>query len=193
MTMLIRKRTTQATIFTVFALTLLWPQAASSIGGDAGQIARLMAELSDHSKAPTALLDPGLGSDLRLKNLKPFSSGHYELSIAPKDGIPAITGQQVSVPVHVRFKSDGNELETDATANFINRNGSWYFADFDFLGWPTVLIVAVVGCLLVGIGYATVALVLIYRLQKRGPLGANVIKVFLPFFWRDLFRQTRAS
>jgi Flp pilus assembly protein TadB len=159
---------------------------------DADQIAGLMRSLGDHSKSPSDVLDPNLNPDERDKNLHHFSTSQYELSMTPTSGIPAITGDAVSVPVRVHFDAkDGNTLDANSTAQFIKRNGTWYFSNFAFLSWPAFLIVVLVVGLLVGIGYAAVVVVLMLRLFKHGPLGVNGIKMFFPIFWPQLFRQTR--
>jgi hypothetical protein len=159
---------------------------------DADQISALMASLSDHSKAPADVLDPSLSPSDREKNLHHFSAPHYELSLVPTQGIPVVIGDSASVPVRVHFNAeDGNSLDASATAQFVRRNGIWYFSNFNFMSWPAFLIVALVVCILVGIGYAATVLVLRSKLLKRGPLGASGIKMFIPFFWPTLFSRTR--
>jgi uncharacterized membrane protein len=151
-----------------------------------------MAALSDHSKTPSDVLDPNLSPSDRDKNLRHFSAPHYELSVVPTAGIPTVTGDSASVPIRVHFNAeDGNSLDASATARFVKRNGTWYFSNFDFMSWPVILILALVACVLVGIGYAATVLVLRSKLLKLGPLGINGAKMFLPFFWPSLFHQTR--
>jgi hypothetical protein len=169
----------------------LFAQAPTS-KSDTDQITGLMADLSNHSKAPADVLDPNLSGSDRSMNLRRFSATPYELSIVPNGGTPAITGDLASVPVRVHYKAeDGNSLDASATAQFVRRNGSWYFASFDFMKWPAFLIVVLIVCILIGVGYAVVVLVLWSRLRKHGLLGANAIKMFIPLFWSSLFRQTR--
>jgi len=58
--------------------------------------------------------------------------------------------------------------------------------------WSPFLIVVLVVGVLVGIGYGATVLVLWNRLTARGwRLGIHLLKVFLPFCWPSLFRQTR--
>ena len=169
---------------------LLAAQAPSK--SDTDQITALMASLSDHAKMPADVLDPALSGPERDRNLGYFSPTRYELSIVIRDGAPTIIDDSASVPVRVHYTAeDGNSLDTSATARFVRRNGTWYFASFDFMKWPAFLVVVLVVCILVGIGYAATVLVLWNRLTKRELLGVNAIKMFLPFFWPSLFRQTR--
>jgi uncharacterized membrane protein len=167
--------------------------AQSPSKSDADQITGLLAALSNRAKAPADVLDPTLSGPERDKNLRHFSTGPYELSVVPNDGAPAITGDSASVPVRVHYKAeDGNSLDASTTAQFVRRNGIWYFASFDFMKWPAFLIVVFVVGLLVAISYAATVLVLWSRLTKHGAFGgANMVKMFIPFFWASLFRQTR--
>jgi len=168
------------------------PAQNPTSASDADQIAGLMRSLSDHSKSPSDVLDPSLSPADREKNLHHFGAPQYELNLTPTSGIPAVTGNSVSVPVRVHFDSkDGNTLDASATAQFVKRDGTWYFSNFDFLSWPAFLIVVLVLGLLVGIGYATTVIVLMLRLIKHGPLGINGIKMFFPIFWPRLFRTSR--
>lgn len=168
---------------------LLLAQAQTS-RSDADQIISLMTALSDHSKPPADALDPNLYPSTRNKNLQHFSAPHYELNIVPTEGVQAITGDSASVPVRVHFDShDGNSLDASATAQFIKRNGTWYFANFDFMRWPIFLVVVLVVCILIGIGYAAMVLVLRSKLVREGRLGMNGVKMFIPFFWPSLFRR----
>lgn len=156
---------------------------------DAGQIFILLANLSDHTKAPSDVLDPNLSSTDREKNLRHFSAPHYELSLTATGGVPVVTGDSASVPIHVHFDSkDGNSLDTNATAQFVKRNGTWYFSNFDFMSWPVFLILILVFGILVGIAYAVTVLVLMLKLRKHGQLGFNSVKMFFPIFWPSLFR-----
>lgn len=115
--------------------------------------------------------------------------------MAPKGDIRfEQSGTLASVPIHFHFKSGARELETDGTADFVKRGDSWYFASFDFLKTPGVLILVLVGCVTVGISYATVILMLKHRLEKASQFnGANLIKIFIPLFWPQLFSLATAS
>lgn len=187
------KRTVRLVMLGLLGVVMSLSAQAPTSKSDADQITGLLAALSDHAKAPADVLDPTLTGPERDKNLGHFSTGQYELSIVPNDGAPAITGDSASVPVRVHYKAeDGNSLDASATAQFVRRNGVWYFASFDFMKWPAFLIVVLVVCVLVGIGYAATVLVLWSRLTKHGVLGgANAVKMFVPLFWASLFRQTR--
>jgi len=176
----------------LLAVAVSIPAQNPTSASDADQIAGLMRRLSDHSKSPSDVLDPGLSPTDREKNLHHFSAPQYELNVTPTSGIPAITGSSASVPVRVHFDGkDGNTLDASATAQFVKRNGTWYFSNFDFLSWPAFLIIVLVVGLLVGIGYAATVIVLMLKLVKHGPLGTNGIKMFFPIFWPRLFREAR--
>lgn len=166
--------------------------AQSSASSDAGQITALLAGVSDRSKAPADVLDPNLDPSTRTKSLQRFSAPHYELSIVPTEDVPAIKGDSASIPVRVHFDSqDGNSLDASTTAHFVKRNGTWYFASFDFMQWPMFLVVVLVVAILVGIGYAATVLILRGRLVKEGQLGINAVKMFIPFYWPSLFRHVQ--
>jgi hypothetical protein len=178
-----------ATILGLLVLTMDI-SAQSPASTDADQITALMAGLSDRSKTPAEVLDPNLDPSARTKSLQRFSAPHYELSIVPTEGVPAIEGDSASLPVRVHFDSkDGNSLDTSTTAHFVKRNGAWYFSSFDFMQWPLFLILVLVGAILVGVGYAVTVLILGSKLVKEGQLGLNVVKMFIPFYWPSLFRH----
>jgi hypothetical protein len=166
--------------------------AQSPRSSDATQIAGLMSGLSDHSKTATEVLDPSLNPSDRDKNLSRLKDPHYELTLVSTGDIPANPGESASVPVRVHFKTENGEIETSSTAHFIKRNNTWYFSNFDFLSFPTFLIVVIVACVLLGIAYAATVLVLRGRLVRQGQLGAaNAAKIFIPIYWPALFRRTR--
>jgi len=157
---------------------------------DADQIISLLAGLSNHSKIPANVLDPNLSPSDRDKNLHHFSAPHYELNLVPTEGIPAISGEFVSVPIRVHFNSgDGNSLDVSATAQFVKRNGTWYFSNFNFMTWPAFLIIVLIFGILVGIGYAVMVIILMRRLLKQGPFGIDGMLIFFPIFWPYLFRK----
>jgi hypothetical protein len=187
------KRTANLVVMlSLLGLGLFLRAQVSTVTSDADQIAGLMANLSEHSKTPTAVLDPTLNPSDCQKNLGHFSASQYELSIVPTEGIPTAIGDSVSVPVRVHYRSeDGNSLDTSATAQFIRRNGIWYFSNFDFMKWPAILIIVLMVGILVGVSYAATVLILGSRLLKQGPLGINRVKMFVPLFWPALFRQTK--
>lgn len=161
---------------------------------DADQIASLLESLSDHSRSPADVLDPNLSPSDHEKNLHRFSTPHYELSLVPRGGLPAIVGESASLPVRVHFTAgNGNSLDANATAQFVKRNGIWYFSNFDFMAWPDFLVAALVFGVLVGIGYAVIVLTLASRLLNERRLGTDWILVFLPFFWPALFRKYRRN
>jgi hypothetical protein len=157
---------------------------------DAERIVGLMAALSDHSITPADALDPNLSPSNRNKNLHRLNAPHYELSIIPTGSIHAITGEFATVPVKVHFNGeDGNSLDVSATAQFVRRDGTWYFSNFDFMAWTNFLIIVLAACVFVGIGYAVMVVALIRKFLRQGQLGVNGIRIFIPFFWPALFGQ----
>jgi hypothetical protein len=180
-------------IICLCAATISATAQASSSKSDADQIIDLMSALSSHSKTPVDVLDPTLNPAEREKNLGHFSSSRYELNLVPTDALPIITGDAASIPIQVHYKAeDGNSLDSSATAEFVRRNGVWYFSNFGFMGWPALLLVVLFAGVSVGIGYAATVLVLRTRLAKQRKVGpSSMAKMFIPFFWPSLFRQTR--
>jgi hypothetical protein len=161
---------------------------------DAEQISRLLKDLSDHTRAPSDVLDPSLGSSSRDENLNRFSAQKYVLSLVPAEGIPPIAGETASVPIRVRFDDgEGNSLDADATAHFVKRDGVWYFSSFDFMACPAFLVIVFVVGMLVAVSYAATALTLWFRLLRRGLLAANLVKIYIPFCWPVLFRLIRQT
>jgi len=166
-------------------------QAPTSIS-DVDQIKELMTSLSSQAKKPADVLDPMLSAAIRKKNLGHFSASPYELNVVPDGGAPSISGDTATVPVRVHYKAeDGNSLDVSATVQFVRRGGNWYFANYDFMKWPVFLIIVLVLGISAGIAYAATVLVLWRRLTKQKTQGANIVKMFVPFFWPFLFRQTR--
>jgi hypothetical protein len=163
----------------------------AATGSDIDQINSLLSGLSDHSRTPEQVLDPALNPADRARDIKRLSAPKYELKLIPTDGIHLTTNESAKVPIRVRYNSgDGNELDTTATAQFVKRNGTWYFSNFDFMSWPLFLIAVLIVGVLVAITYATIVLVLRNRLVRKGLLRTNIVKIFFPIFWPDLFRQT---
>ncbi|MGA7317479.1 MAG: hypothetical protein WBX22_26315 [Silvibacterium sp.] len=157
---------------------------------DTDQINALMANLSSHAKTPADALDPEVQGDLRGKNLGHFSAQPYDLSVTPNSSAMVVSGATASVPVRIHYKAeDGNSLDASATAQFVKRDGVWYFANYDFMKWPVVLIVVLLICVSVGIAYAATVLVLWSRLAKQRTRDGSVVKIFIPLFWPSLFRR----
>jgi len=160
----------------------------------AQQIVGLLTSLSDHSASPADVLDPNLGPSDREKNLRRLSASRYVLSLVPSDGIPPITGGYASVPVRVHFDDgNGNSLDANATVQFVERDGKWYFSNFHFLEWPGFLVLVLILGVLAGVTYAGTVLILANRLLKQGALGADGLRMFVPLFWPYLFRKLRTT
>jgi hypothetical protein len=169
---------------------ILWAQA-SAPGIDAGQVSSLIERLCNHSITPADAFDPNLNhpsgpETCNTSGPLPTNSVLLKLRVrrSLEEILPLYRFESATMPKTVA-------LDTDATARFVKRNGVWYFSNFDFMSWPNLLVAVLVVGIVVGLGYATTALVLFNRLMKNGLIGTHGIKMFIPFFWPALFRQTR--
>lgn len=162
--------------------------AQTQAPNDANQIGSLVSGLCDHSRAVADALDPNLSSSDRAKNLSRFSDPHFELTLQT-EGPTAITGGSASLPVWVHFKTEHFGLETSATLHFVKRNDTWYFANFDFLSIPTVLLLVGAVFIHLSVGYAGTVLTLWWKLSRQDQLSLADSKVLIPFFWPSLFRR----
>ena len=157
---------------------------------DQREIEHLIIRLCSHEVAPEEVLDPE--SKTRSEWLSRLSDPNYRLSLIKSGNLTLLSSDRAEMPVRVHFADVERALESTATAKFVKRNGTWYFETFDFLETPTVLITVIVGSVLIGILYAGCVLLLFFRLQRRGQLDVpNRVRLFLPFLWPKLFRQTR--
>jgi hypothetical protein len=157
---------------------------------DTEQIMTLMKKLTDHSASPDALLDPALGDPARKSSLDYFIDPYYQLTLVPRKEIKIEPDGRATVPVRVYFKNRTSSLDAPVNVKFIKRGDSWYFANFDFLGWPPILLVVVIVMPTLGAAYGIGVLIVWSRLKKQGRLKrANFIKIFIPVFWPKLFRE----
>jgi hypothetical protein len=155
-------------------------------------ISRLIASLSNHSVSPAKALDPAVTGESRTSELKLLSDAGYELTITPT-GEPEWSGDsRVSIPAKVQFKDETTGLDISARVEFVERNGEWYFADYNFLKMPWLFWLFAIAMFAYALLTAATVIVLRRRLVRSGQLrGANYIKIFIPFFWPSLFRVTR--
>jgi hypothetical protein len=175
----------------ILAVISLCDAQAPTSRSDTDQIEKLMTALSRHSVLPADVLDPNLSKSERDKNLQRLNTPDYVLNIVPED-VPEVKGDVASVHIRVLFDDrHGNTLDVDSIAKFVKRGGTWYFSSFDFLKWPGFLIAVLIFGAFGGIMYAAAVLVLWTRLSRKGKLGTNGIKMFLPIFWPSLFRMIR--
>lgn len=187
---LARARWIAITLLLVALVSVLYPQSGVSV--DEIQIQKLLSDISDRAIKPNDVLDPSLGQDRRERALA-YLTDPYQLHLTPTGPIQIQANVSAAVPVKVDFKNATTEMSADSTARFIKRNGVWYYADFDFLGFPTVILVTLLICGSVGVGYATTVLVLRWRLARQGMLTwGNRVKLFIPIFWPRLFRAKQA-
>jgi len=164
--------------------------AQSDFSADKSQISKLLTGLSDHSIKPADVLDPSMKPEKRTSSLGYFDDPAYQLSLAPVGDIEIRPDGSAAVPVKVRFKTENKEVSTQSTAEFVKRNQVWYFANFSFVAFPTVIIAVIVGGALVGISYASAVLLLRRKLLRQGKLDwGNRAKIFIPIFWPNLFSK----
>lgn len=177
-------------ILSLWTATLVFGQ--NDRKSDTDQINALIEKLSNHSVTADKALDPDLSGPKRKSAIDYLSGPAYQLTITPTGDVRIGSDGRAVLTARIRFRSQTNELDRDAEVRFIRRDGVWYFADFGFLGWPTILIMVLVVGILVGISYATVGLILFTRLQKRNKLNqATFFKLFIPIFWPKLFSMCR--
>jgi hypothetical protein len=164
--------------------------AQSDFAADKGQISKLLTGLSDHSIKPADVLDPSLNPKERTSSLRYFDDPSYQLSLLPVGDIQINADGSAAVPVKVQFKNENKELSVRSTAEFVKRNQVWYFANFSFVAFPTVIIVVIVVGALIGVSYASGVLLLRRKLLRQGKLDwANRTKIFIPVFWPSLYRN----
>ena len=173
------------TLLLLPSLSFLLSQSAAS--ADENEMKKLLSDHSEQSIKPSDALDPSLNQENRQKTLAYFTDS-YQLSVVPTAPIWIKADGSASIPVRVEFKNPTTELSADSTARFVKRNGVWYYADFDFLGIPPVLILTMVICGGAVVGYATTVLILRWRLARRGMLTwGNRVRLFFPFFGLSFF------
>jgi|SRR6266481_6631524 len=119
--------------------------------GDTDQIKGLIKKLCDHSANIENLVDPQLGGQERKNSLDHFSDPSYELTLIPNGEIKIEPEGHAVVPVRVHFKNSTSTLDANVDVKFIQRGGVWHFANFDFLGWPPILVAVLIVGLSVGI------------------------------------------
>jgi len=163
----------------------------SDTSSDENQISKLLTGLCDHTVKASDALDPSLSPALRKSNLEYFTDS-YDLSLVPIGPIRVSSDWSATVPIKVEFRNANRELAVQSTALFVKRNKTWYYANFDFLRFPGVLIVLIVICGLVSLLYASGVLLLRWRLLQQGEWDwSNRIKIFIPIFWPSLLNTKR--
>jgi hypothetical protein len=153
----------------------------------------LISGLCEHSTSPQLLIDPLLGAERRDKNLSRFADRAYVLTVAPIADFRFVSAGRAELLARVHFKSVDTEVDADSTISFVKRNGTWYFANYDFVSFPTTLIVVIALSVLMGIAYAAVIINLRIRLGHRIWQDLVWLKVFVPVFWPSLYRLGRSA
>jgi len=158
------------------------------------EISTLASSLSNHSVSPEKALDPEVTGARRMSELKLLGDASYRLTITPTGAPEWSEGTRVSVPAKVQFNDETTELEVSTHVQFVERNGVWYFANYDFLQVPWYFWLILIPLFGYAIVSAVVVIMLRRRLVRSGQLhGANYIKIFVPFCWPSLFRLTSSS
>ena len=164
--------------------------AQSDFSADRRQISQMLAGLSDHSIKPADVLDPSLDPAKRRTSLGYFRDPTYQLTLVPISDIKVSPSGSATVPVTVRFKNENKEVSVQTTAEFVKRNQVWYFANFDFVAFPPIIVAVIVVGILVAIFYASGVLLLRRKLLRQGELNwNNRTKIFIPIFWPSIFRK----
>ena len=188
------RRPTRIAIVLLFAAGATFGLQSSAPGNDRGQINSLLARISNQSISLGDALDPNLSPSQRTQEIKRFGSSHYELEITATGQISPSDTNSASLPVRVHYKADdGNALDVDSKASFVKRNGTWYFANFDFMVWSPFLVIVTLLFGLVGVGYAVMVLFLRYRLRKRGIKGLKGLRALIPMLWPSILSELRET
>ena len=169
------------------------PQKQSALN-DGAAIETLVVSLEDHRAAPTELLDPDLDHERRQKSLGDFEDKLYQVSFYERSPVMFADRDHASMDARVHFKNSHSEADMATTIQFVRRDGRWYFASFEFLDFPPILIAVVVAAAAVGIGFAAMVLLLRARLRRAGRLDLKrQFAVFIPFAWPTLWRESQIS
>jgi hypothetical protein len=178
----------------ILALLLTTSVSAASAqvtSEDKREILVLLQGLADHSAKPSDVLDPDLGEKQRDRALTYFSDPEYQLSLQSAGDASFTDNDSASMPVHFRFKTSSSESDSKCRVDFVKRSGKWYFANYDFLSFPIVIIVLIGIGGIIGISYASAVLLLRSKLIRAGKLDiTNRVKMFIPVFWPTLFRSS---
>jgi hypothetical protein len=163
-----------------------------SVSSDEAAIQALIGSLEKHRAAPTDLLDPDLERERRQKSLAEFEDKLYQVSFYERSPLVFADRSHASMDTGVHFKDGHSEADMTTTIQFIRRDGRWYFASYEFMDAPPILIAVIVVAAAVGIGFATMVLVLRARLRRAGKLDwKRQVVVFIPFAWSTLWRESQ--
>lgn len=161
---------------------------------DEAAIQALIASLEAHRATPAASLDPGLDQERRHKSLAAFEDKLYQVSFYERSPLVFADENHASMDTRVHFRDGHSEATMTTTLKFVRRDGHWYFANYEFLGFPAVLIAVVVVAAAVGISFAVMVLVLRARLRRTGRLDiSRRMLVFVPLAWPALWKESQSG
>jgi hypothetical protein len=158
-------------------------------------ITALLRSLEEHSQTPSQLLDPEVKGEMRKKSLSYLDAKLYRISFYERSPVVLDTDRtHASQNTRVYFEDGRTKADLSISLKFVKRDGTWYFATYEFLGWPASLIVLIVIGTAVAIGYAATVLVLKHRLTRAGIWDStHFLLAFIPFAWPHLWRESRTS
>jgi hypothetical protein len=158
-------------------------------------IAELVRSLEEHSQTPDQLLDPAVSGDARKKSLSYLNDRFYRISFYDKSAVVLDSDRtRASQDTRVHFEDGRTKADLPVTLKFVKHHGKWYFATYEFLGWPATLIVIVVVFAAIGIAYAATVLVLKHRLTRAGKWDLTTfLLAFIPLAWPHLWRESSRS
>jgi hypothetical protein len=120
-----------------FAVLLLAPNTRAQSPSDDAVIKQLILDLENHSISPGRALDPAVTGRTRAKDLDELSDPHFELTLTAKGEIVFSPDGTAHLDADVHFSDQTSEMSnTDGTVHFVERQGRWYFANYDFLKVP---------------------------------------------------------
>ena len=145
------------------------------------------AQLPDFRCAAVFRTEPGKGAHSNRDAARRTS-----LTLIPAGPIQINADSSAAVPAKVEFKNVNKQMSAQSTAEFVKRNQVWYFANFSFVAFPTVIIAVIVVGALAGISNASGVLLLRRRLLRQGKLDwSNRAKIFaLALFGPNLFSKS---
>jgi hypothetical protein len=161
---------------------------------DAAEIHDRITALEQHSSDPAQLLDPQLQGPEREKSLSYLSDKSYKIVFNELSEPTFPDREHAIVGGRMQFKDAHNDSDMPVDLRFVKRQGRWYFASYEFLGWPAWFVIYLILGSSVGIGFASGVLVLRGRLLRSQQWNAKTEAMcFVPVFWPALWKQTADS
>jgi hypothetical protein len=153
-----------------FAALLVAPNTRAQTPPDDAVIKRLILDLENHSISPDRALDPEVTGKTREKDIDELSDLHFELTLTPKGEIVYSPDGTAHLDANIHFSDSTGEMSnTDGTVHFVQRQGRWYFANYDFLKMPLWFWFLGIGML----GFA-IAIAFVFLSQRRRMREARI-------------------